>query len=459
MAAFLPEPITMPSTVSRPRATRASRLLVLAAALVCGAAQAQTLQAPAVEPAVDQAVGRLLAAPAVQRALEGVKADHERSLQDLKLLTEIPAPPFKEKSRAEAYLARMKAAGLTDARIDAEGNVIGIRKGTGNGPKLLVSAHLDTVFPEGTDVTVKVQDGKWHAPGIADDTRGLAVLLSWLKVLNEQKIQTAADIMFVGNVGEEELGDLRGIKAIFRDHPDIDGMVGLEPGTAITTIGVGSHRWEVVFKGPGGHSYAMFGLVPSAIHGMGRAIAKIGEVRTPTNPKTTFTVGTVGGGTSVNTIAPEARMAIDIRSTAMPELLETERQIMAAIAEGVAEENRRWNTNVLGFTTRLIGDRPAGSTAPDARIVQVAVRAATGLGQPAPRLISNSTDANVPMSLGIPAVILPHGGESAGWHTKGEWWNPAGAWQGAQSALAAVLALAGVKDVSEPLLAKRAARP
>jgi acetylornithine deacetylase/succinyl-diaminopimelate desuccinylase-like protein len=393
-------------------------------------AQAQTLQAPQVEAPVDQAMSRLLAAPAVQRVMEGVKGDHERSLQDLKLLTEIPAPPFKEKPRAEAFLARMKALGLTDARIDAEGNVIGIRKGTGNGPKLLVSAHLDTVFPEGTDVTVKVQDGKWNAPGIADDTRGLAVLLSWLKVLNEQKIQTVADIMFVGNVGEEELGDLRGIKAIFRDHPDIDGMVGLEPGTAITTIGVGSHRWEVVFKGPGGHSYAMFGLVPSAIHGMGRAIGKIGEVRTPANPKTTFTVGTVGGGTSVNTIAPEARMAIDIRSTAMPELLEAERQIMAAIAEGVAEENRRWNTNVLGFTTRLIGDRPAGSTPPDARIVQVAVRAATGLGQPTPRLISNSTDANVPMSLGIPAVILPHGGESAGWHTKNEWWNPTGAWQG-----------------------------
>lgn len=446
-----------PSNNSRPR-TRASHRLALAAALVCGAANAQPLQAPPIEPAVEQAMARLLAAPTVQRAMDGVKADHERSLQDLKLLTEIPAPPFKEKARAEAFLARMKAVGLTDARIDAEGNVIGIRRGSGNGPKLLVSAHLDTVFPEGTDVTIKVQDGKWHAPGIGDNTRGAAVLLSWIKVLNDQKLQTVADIMFVGNVGEEELGDLRGIKAIFRDHPDIDGMVGLEPGlgNTITTGGVGSHRHEVTFKGPGGHSYIAFGLVPSAIHAMGRAIAKIGEVRTPQHPKTTFTVGTVGGGTSVNTIAPEARMAIDIRSVAMPSMLETERQIMAAVQEAVVEENKRWNTGSMTVSTKLIGDRPAGQTPPDSRIVQVAVRASTALGKPAPGLLSNSTDANVPMALGIPAVIMSSGGASGGWHTRAEWFDPTNAWEGAQVSLAAVLALAGVKDVSEPLLAKRA---
>jgi tripeptide aminopeptidase len=435
-----------------------ARPAALAIAFIAACAQAQTLTPAPVTPAVDQAMTRLLAAPAVQRVMEGVKADHERSLADLKLLTEIPAPPFKEKARAEAFLARVKAMGLADATIDAEGNVIGIRKGTGNGPKLLVSAHLDTVFPEGTDVEVKMRDGKWHAPGISDDTRGLAVLLSWLKVLNDNKLQTVGDLVFVGNVGEEELGDLRGIKAIFRDHSDIDGMVGLEPGlgNTITTIGVGSHRHEVTFKGPGGHSYVAFGLVPSAIHAMGRAIARIGDIRTPANPKTTFTVGTVGGGTSVNTIAPEARMAIDIRSTGMPELLATEKQIMEAVAQGVADENKRWNTGAMGYSVKLIGDRPAGMTAPDSRIVQVAVRATTGLGKPEPRLISNSTDANVPMSLGIPAVIMANGGEAGGWHTRAEWFDPRNAWEGAQISLAAVLALAGVKDVSEPLLEKRA---
>jgi acetylornithine deacetylase/succinyl-diaminopimelate desuccinylase-like protein len=439
------------------------RILAFAAA-VLGAASvcAQTLPPPAVDPAVDQSMTRLLAAPIVQKALVAVKNDHERTLTDLKQLTEIAAPPFKERARAEAFLARARALGL-DARIDSEGNVVGIRKGAGTGPKLLVSAHLDTVFPEGTDVTVKVKNGKWYAPGIVDDTRGLTVLLSWVKVLNELNIQTVGDIVIAANVGEEELGDLRGMKAIFRDHPDIDGMVGLEPAitaasaaNAVTTVGVGSHRYEVNFHGPGGHSYAMFGQVPSAIHGMGRAIAKIAEVRTAADPKTTFTVGTVGGGTSVNTIAPEARMAIDIRSSAMAQLLETERQILAAVADGVAEENKRWNTASLSYSTRLIGDRPAGSTPRDARIVQVAVGAMTLQGQPAPNLVSLSTDANVPMSLGIPAVILSSGGESFGWHTKEEWWNPTEAWKSAQSGLATVLALVGVKGVSEPLLASRA---
>ena len=441
----------------------AVRLGVVAVALSsAAAAQPQGAPTTTIEPSVDQGVARTLAAPLLQRVLDAVKADHERTLADLKLLTEIPAPPFKERARAEAFLARAKALGL-QAHIDAEGNVVGIRRGTGAGPKLVVSAHLDTVFPEGTDVTVRLRDGKWYAPGVADDTRGLTVLLSWIKVLNELDVKTVGDLVFVANVGEEELGDLRGMKALFRDHADIDGMVGLEPdpGGSITIAGVGSHRHEVMFKGPGGHSYLMFGLVPSAIHGMGRAIAKIGDLSPPADPKTTFTVGTAGGGTSVNTIAPSARMAIDIRSVEMPAMLETERRVMAAIAEGVADENRRWKTNELTYTTKLIGDRPAGRTPPDARIVQVAVRATTAFGRPTPRLIPNSSDANVPMSLGIPALIMTSGGEAGGWHTTGEWWKPDGAWQDAQIGLATVLSLVGVKDVSEPLLPRRSpvARP
>jgi len=407
------------------------------------------------DPVVDQGIARVLAAPLMQRVLQAIKDDHERTLSDLKLLTEIPAPPFKEKLRAEAFLARVKALGL-DARIDTEGNVIAVRKGAGRGPKLLVSAHLDTVFPEGTDVTLKVRDGKWFAPGISDDTRGLAVLLSWVKVLNDLGVQTVGDLMIVANVGEEELGDLRGIKAVFRDHTDIDGMVGLEPDPsgAITTGGVGSHRYEVTFKGPGGHSYVTFGQ-PSAIHAMARTVAKMADVRTPSSPKTTFTVGTVVGGTAVNAIAAEARIAIDIRSADMPSLLEAERQILAAVAAGVAEENQRWNSSAMTYTTRLIGDRPGGSTPTDSPVVQAAVRATTAFGRPMPRLMPNSSDANVPMSLGIPAVIVSNGGESGGWHTTGEWWDPASGWQDAQIGLTTVLALVGIKDVSEPLLRRR----
>jgi len=451
--------------IALPRRTHAMSALTLCAALAgAGQASAQSFNAVAstplqFKPAVEQAFAQLMAAPAVTRLLDAVKADHERSIEDLRLLTEIEAPPFKEQKRAEAFLARMKALGLTDARIDAEGNVVGLRKGSGNGPKLLISAHLDTVFPSGTDVKVRQDGNRYSAPGISDDTRGLAVLLSWLKVLNELKVQTVGDLLFVGNTGEEELGNLRGIKRIFADHLDIDGMVGLEPagdGTVLV-LGTGSHRYEVTFKGPGGHSFGAFGQVPSAIHGMGRAIAKISDIQTPAVPKTTFTVGTVGGGTSVNTIAPDARMAIDIRSDAMAPLLETEKKILAAIDEAVVEENRRWGVNTLSASVRLIGDRPGGRTQSDQPIVEAASRANAAFGLKT-LLSGASTDANVPMSLGIPAIIVSGGGKTGGFHALSEWIDLTDGWRGAQISLVTVLGLVGVQGVSEPLLTKRTPR-
>jgi acetylornithine deacetylase/succinyl-diaminopimelate desuccinylase-like protein len=435
-------------------------LAVFGTAPLAHAQSAAVAPTPAqVSPEVEKAYTQLMAAPTVQKLLDAVKADHERSVEDLRLLTEIEAPPFKEQKRAEAFLARMKALGLTDAKIDAEGNVVGLRKGTGNGPKLLISAHLDTVFPAGTDVKVKEREGKLFAPGISDDTRGLSVLLSWLKVLNDNKIQTRGDLLFVGNVGEEELGNLRGMKAIFRDHLDIDGMVGLEPSPDgnVLVLGTASHRYEVNFKGPGGHSFGAFGQVPSAIHGMGRAIAKIAEVRTPSFPKTTFTVGTVGGGTSVNTIAPDARMAIDIRSDDMASLLEAEKKILATLDEAVAEENKRWNVNTLSVSTRLIGDRPGGRTPPDSVIVEAATRANAAFGHKT-LLRGGSTDANVPISLGIPAIIIGGGGKTGGFHALSEWIDVTDGWKGAQNSLVTVLGLVGVAGVSEPLLPKRPAR-
>jgi len=435
-------------------------LAVFGTAPLAHAQSAAVAPTPAqVSPEVEKAYTQLMAAPTVQKLLDAVKADHERSVEDLKLLTEIEAPPFKEQKRAEAFLARMKALGLADAKIDAEGNVVGLRKGSGNGPKLLISAHLDTVFPAGTDVKVKEREGKLFAPGISDDTRGLSVLLSWLKVLNDNKIQTRGDLLFVGNVGEEELGNLRGMKAIFRDHLDIDGMVGLEPSPDgnVLVLGTASHRYEVNFKGPGGHSFGAFGQVPSAIHGMGRAIAKIAEVRTPSFPKTTFTVGTVGGGTSVNTIAPDARMAIDIRSDDMASLLEAEKKILATLDEAVAEENKRWNVNTLSVSTKLIGDRPGGRTPPDSVIVEAATRANAAFGHKT-LLRGGSTDANVPISLGIPAIIIGGGGKTGGFHALSEWIDVTDGWKGAQNSLVTVLGLVGVAGVSEPLLPKRPAR-
>jgi|SRR5215510_5548364 len=410
--------------------------------------------------AIDTAHQAILANPKVTKALDDIKADDARTFEEQKRITEIPAPPFKEKVRADYYLKRFQELGLKDASIDAEGNVIALRKGSAGKPKLVISAHLDTVFPEGTDVTVKEKDGVVNAPGIGDDARGLAALLSLLQALNRNEIKTVGDIMFVGTVGEEELGNLRGVKALFRDHKDIDGFIsvdGLEM-SRIVNQATGSHRYEMVFKGPGGHSFQEFGL-PSAIHAMGRAIAKISNLQTPTDPKTTFTVGTVRGGTSVNAIAGEARMAIDMRSNSTDELLKLEAKVLDLVKEAAAEENKRWSSDKITVEIKLIGDRPAGIIAQDSPIVQATRRAVTAITR-APRVTfaGSSTDSNLAMSLGIPAVTLGGGGEGGNWHSLNEWYRPKDAYVGPQNALLTVLMLSGLTGVTEPMLATRPPR-
>jgi acetylornithine deacetylase/succinyl-diaminopimelate desuccinylase-like protein len=352
----------------------------------------------------------------------------------------------------------MQELGFKDAAIDAEGNVIALRKGSGGGrPKLVVSAHLDTVFPEGTDVTVKEKDGAILAPGIGDDSRGLAALLSLIKAVNANEIATVGDILFVGTVGEEELGNLRGVKALFRDNKDIDGFISID-GLGITRVvnqATGSHRYEFIFRGPGGHSFQEFGL-PSAIHAMGRAIAKISELQTPADPRTTFTVGTVVGGTSVNAIAAEARMAVDMRSDSTEELLKLEARLLDQVKQAVVEENARWKSDKIAVETKLIGDRPAGIVAMDSPIVQATQRAVAAVTR-APRVTfaGSSTDSNMAMSLGIPAVTIGGGGEGGNWHSRNEWYKPTDAYYGPQNALLTILMLTGLDGVTKPALVVR----
>jgi acetylornithine deacetylase/succinyl-diaminopimelate desuccinylase-like protein len=421
--------------------------------------QVRAQPAPAA-PAVETAYTAILAHPKVIKTLEDIKADDGRALAEQKRITEIPAPPYKEKVRAEYYLKRFHELGFTDASIDAEGNVVALRKGSGGGPKLVVSAHLDTVFPEGTDVTVKEKDGVILAPGIGDDSRGLAALLSLIQAMNANDIRTVGDVLFVGTVGEEELGNLRGVKALFRDHADIDGFISID-GLGITRIvnqATGSHRYEMIFRGPGGHSFQEFGL-PSAIHAMGRAIAKISELQTPSDPKTTFTVGTVVGGTSVNAIAAEARMAVDMRSDSTEELLKLEARLLDLVKDAVQEENARWNSDKIGVEIKLIGDRPAGIVALDSPIVQATQRAVAVVTR-APRVTfaGSSTDSNWAMSRGIPAVTIGGGGEGGNWHSRNEWYKPVDAYFGPQNALLTILVLTGLDGVTRPALAVRQGR-
>jgi tripeptide aminopeptidase len=414
-------------------------------------------QAPSAGPAVEAATAAILGNPKVIKTLEDIKADDDRALAEQKRITEIPAPPYKEQVRAEYYLKRFIELGFKDALIDAEGNVIALRKGSGGGPKLVVSAHLDTVFPEGTDVTVKEKDGVILAPGIGDDSRGLAALLSLIQAMNANDIKTVGDVLFVGTVGEEELGNLRGVKALFRDHADIDGFISID-GLGITRIvnqGTGSHRYEMIFHGPGGHSFQEFGL-PSAIHVMGRAIAKISELQTPKEPKTTFTVGTVAGGTSVNAIAAEARMAVDMRSDSTEELLKLEARLLDLVKDAVREENARWNSDKIAVDIKLIGDRPAGIVALDSPIVQATQRAVAVVTRaPHVTFAGSSTDSNWAMSRGIPAVTIGGGGEGGNWHSRNEWYKPVDAYFGPQNALLTILVLTGLDGVTKPALQVR----
>lgn len=425
--------------------------------LSCAAA-AQEINIPA---SSETLYTTLAAAPSVKAALDFVKADDANTLADQKALVVIPSPTFKEQKRAEYYLGRLKEVGLDAVRMDSASNVCGVLRGAGGGPKLLLSAHLDTVFPEGTDLTVKEKDGKLYAPGIADDARGLAAMLSVVRGLKAGKIRTVGDVWFCGTVGEEGLGDLKGIKQVFKDHKDIDGFIALESPTVaneeISYQAAGSNRYRISYKGPGGHSYQAFGL-PSAIHALGRAIAGISELETPKTPKTTFTVGTIAGGTSVNSIAADATMDLDMRSNDNQELLKLETRALQIARDAVLAENKRWGSDKLHVDITQVGARPAGSPSPDSTVVHalwLAVKATGGT----PKLAgARSTEANLPISLGIPAAVVGAGGFSQGIHSKEEWFDPTNAYLGVSKALLAIVGLAGLDGLSQPLLEKRPPR-
>lgn len=448
-------PCIAPKFASKVASKVASSLVALLLQFVVSPTWAQPSEVE-IDSRVSAEFEKVLSEPRVIEGLEELERREPEALQEQFRLTEIPAPPFKEERRAAYFLQQLKARGLKDAYLDSEGNAIGIRRGRGNGPLLLIAAHLDTVFPEGVDTTVELRNGRYYAPGIGDDTRGLATMLSVIDVLNDSGIETEADIMFAGNVGEEGRGDLRGIKAIFRDHPDIDGFISIDGVRLgrITNGGTGSRRFEFQFKGPGGHSFGAFGLA-SAIHAMGRAIAKIGDLETPNDPKTTFTVGTVAGGTSVNSIAADAVFAIDMRSNDRTQLAILEQKAKDAALEAVAEENARWNRGEISVDFVLIGDRPVGRTDPSSPLVQLTTLAFEELDVEFRGLSISSTDSNVPMSLGIPAITIDGGGDGGGAHSPDEWFVPTDSHLGPQASWLIILGLAGIDGVSSALLAPR----
>ncbi|MEQ1575936.1 MAG: M20/M25/M40 family metallo-hydrolase [Vicinamibacterales bacterium] len=399
---------------------------------------------------------RLMRDTAVLAALDAIRADEPRTIEDQVRLCEVPAPPFKEAVRARVYAEAFRAAGLMNVRIDKEGNVLGERPGvaapgpsrgatsSSSPPHLVFSAHLDTVFPEETNVKVTRDGSTLRGPGISDDCRGLAVVLAVVRALNGANVRTPGPITFVGTVGEEGLGDLRGVKALFGDtlKGRIDRFVSIDGATSagITHIGVGSRRYRVTFKGPGGHSYGAFGIA-NPVHALGRVIEAISNFEVPSEPKTTFNVGRIGGGTSVNAIASESWMEVDMRSADPAALRSLDGRFRQAVARALAAENARWkNQGRLTVDVALVGERPAGRTAAASPIVEAAVSVTRALGI-TPMLQEGSTDANHAMGLSIPAITTGGGGRGSGGHALDEAWDSTNSWQGSQRALLLAIAL------------------
>jgi tripeptide aminopeptidase len=386
--------------------------------------------------------------PRVRAALQLIRDDNAWTLAQQVAICEIPAPPFGEARRAADYRRRLAALGLRNVRIDAEGNAIGERPGTGDGPTVVIAGHLDTVFPETTDVRTRRVGGRIHGPGIGDDCRGLAVVLAVARAFQRANVRTNGTVIFVGNVGEEGPGNLRGVKHLYDKElaGRIDYFISVDgTGLGLTSRAVGSNRYRIIFKGPGGHSYGDFGM-PSPIHALGRAIARISDVQVPQTPKTTFNVGIVRGGTSVNSIAFEASMDLDMRSESAEALADVDARVRRMLTEALDEENARARdaSARLSLVIDTIGIRPAGAQPDSAAIVRAAQAAAGTLGFTV-RPAASSTDANVPIGRGLPGIAIDGGGRGDGAHSLDEWYEDGErGWLGPQWAALIVLTLVGV---------------
>ncbi len=400
-------------------------------------------------PYVDQ-ISELAANRKVKQALQAVLDLEPETLKDHILLNEIPAPPFKEKARGEKYAQMLRSAGADSVWTDEAGNVLALRKGAGGKKTVALDAHLDTVFPEETDVKVRISGDTLKAPGIGDDTRGLAVVLAVLKAMNKAGIHTDHHLLFVATVGEEGLGDLSGVKHLFGPRGTrIDSHIAVD-GVSVGTIvngAVGSLRYRVTFRGPGGHSFGAFGLA-NPHNALARTIYHFtgtADAYTKTGEKTTYNIGVIGGGTSVNTIPFESWMEVDLRSENPDRLRRMDELFREAVARGLAEENgmKRMGENLTAEVAK-VGDRPGGHLAENAPLVQRAAASAAHLGA-VPRLTMGSTNTNLPLSLGIPSVTIGGGGKSGNAHALNEWWVNDKGHLAIQNALLILLAEAGVR--------------
>ncbi|ARK13353.1 M20/M25/M40 family metallo-hydrolase [Fibrella sp. ES10-3-2-2] len=394
-------------------------------------------------------VGRLIKTRQLQQAFQFIISQTKRNRDDLIRLTEIPAPPFMEAKRGVSYAAMLTKAGADSVWTDKVGNVIALRKGKQRKGRVALDGHLDTVFPQGTDVTVKMRGDTLFAPGIGDDTQGLVIVASVLRALEAANIETQSDVLFIGSVGEEGLGDLRGVKHLFSEQsPRIDSWISVDGGEVgtISTMGLGSYRYRVTFKGPGGHSWGAFGLA-NPQHALGSAIhyfSKAADKFTRTGARTSYNVGRIGGGTSVNSIAFESWMEVDMRSEIPENLNLVDSLLKASVQQALNEHNAMKRMGpALTVDIAKIGDRPSGELAESVPLIQRAMAAITQFGL-TPKTGRGSTNSNIPISKGIPAVTVGRGGKGGNAHALNEWWYDHEGYKAIQVTLLTLLAEAGI---------------
>jgi tripeptide aminopeptidase len=397
--------------------------------------------------ATDDSIEKLVQDSRCARSLDWIDKNSDWVTQQQIRLTEIPAPQFGEGPRGE-FLKKLFEAGGLKVQTDKLGNVIGTRPGSDSKSIILIVAHLDTVFPAGTDVAVKRHGTRLEAPGISDNGAGLAALAGLARALDESRIHTAKTIVLAGDVGEEGEGNLRGVRALVEAYGSrLSAVIAVDGASTehITTQGIASRRFEVTITGPGGHSWSDFGA-SNPITALSRGIVKFSAIHIPDQPRSSYNFGLIEGGTSINSIPASAAVKIDLRSEEEAELNRMESALREAMQSGVRDEaltNHAGNDSLqVGF--RLLGARPAGKIPDDAPLVETIRNVDRFLGNRS-RLERSSTDANIPLSQGIPAVALGGGGKGSGSHTLAEWYDAAGREIGLKRLLLVTLSLAGVQ--------------
>ena len=411
--------------------------------LICNSSYSQTDNL-VVDDVYAKSIKKLTRNKKVKKAFNYIIDIEEKTNKNLIELTEIEAPPFKEEKRAKEFAKRLQLAGLENVWIDSIGNVIGFLKGSIGNKNIAINAHIDTVFPEGTDVRVQVKNDTIYAPGIGDDTRGLAMLITIAETIKMNNIEPVNNIIFIGTVGEEGLGDLRGVRYLFENNnPKIDSWIAIDGGSIgrVNNQALGSYRYEVVFDGPGGHSWGAFGLV-NPHHALGYGIKNFiekADLYTSSGPKTSYNVGVISGGTSINSIPFESSMLIDIRSIEPNRLDDMEEILFNSMQKALKEQNEmKRSGSDLTLTINKIGNRPSGKVEESVPLIQRTIAATQYMGVE-PRLTIGSTDSNIPISIGVPAVTIGRGGEGGGAHSLDEWWINKDGYKSIQLALLILL--------------------